>query len=78
MEQANAYKIDLTKLVGKGSFSCPRCSAMISPDDETEEAYSILETFLDDHGLVELVILCNNCYSNIHLTGFSLLRELSV
>jgi hypothetical protein len=77
MEQTNAYKIDLTKLDGKGDFSCPKCAAMISPDDETEEVYSILDTLVDNHGLEELVILCNKCYSHIHLTGFSLLRELS-
>jgi hypothetical protein len=75
--QTNAYKIDLTKLVGEGSFSCPRCAAIISPDDETEGAYSILETLVENNGLVEIVILCNRCSSNIHLTGFSLLRELS-
>jgi hypothetical protein len=77
MEQTNAYKIDLTKLDGKGDFYCPKCAAMISPDDETEEVYSILDTLVDNHGLEELVILCNRCHSHIHLTGFSLLRELS-
>jgi hypothetical protein len=76
MEQTNAYKIDLTKLDGKGDFYCPKCGAMISPDDETEEVYSIQDTLVDNHGLKELVIICNKCSSHIHLTGFSLLRDL--
>ena len=78
MEQTNAYKIDLTKLEGKGDFYCPKCAARISPDDVTEEVYSILDTLVDNYGLEELVILCNRCSSHIHLTGFSLLRKLSV
>ena len=78
MKQAYAYTVDLTKIDGKGDFSCPKCGTVISPDDTTEETYSILEPKMNSHGLEELVICCNNCSSQIHLTGFSLLEKLSI
>jgi hypothetical protein len=74
MKRIHVYKLDLTKIDGNGDFSCPRCGRTISPDDNTEEAYSILETKVSSHGLEELVIRCNTCSSHIHLTGFSLLQ----
>lgn len=77
MKQTYAYTLDLTKIDGDGDFACPRCGASISPDDCNEEAYAILETKVSRHGLEELVIHCNMCASHIHLTGFSLLQELS-
>ena len=77
MKQTHAYKIDLTKIDGDGEFSCPRCGTTISPDDEQEESYSILGSKADDNGLEELEIRCNKCSSQIHLTGFSLLQEIS-
>jgi hypothetical protein len=78
MEQTQAYKLDLTKICGKGEFPCPRCKSIISPDEPSEETYSILEPKVDDHGLEEIVICCNKCKSQIHLIGFSLLEELSM
>lgn len=77
MKQTYAYTLDLTKVDGEGDFACPRCGASISPDDCDEKTYTILETKTSRHGLEELVIRCNICASHIHLTGFSLLRELS-
>ena len=77
MKQTHAYKIDLTKISGSGNFPCPRCGATISPDDNTEEAYSILEPKVNSQGLEELVIRCNKCASHIHLTGFSFLQKMS-
>ena len=76
MKQKQAYVLDLTKIGGSGDFSCPHCGAAISPDDCTEEVYSILEAKVDSHGLEELVICCNRCTSQLHLTGFSLLQKL--
>jgi uncharacterized C2H2 Zn-finger protein len=76
MKQMQVYTVDLTKIDGSGDFPCPRCGAVISPDDCTEEAYSILEPKVDSHGLEELVIRCNRCASQLHLTGFSLLQML--
>jgi DNA-directed RNA polymerase subunit RPC12/RpoP len=70
------YVLDLTKIDGSGDFSCPECGTAISPDDCTEEAYSIQEANVSDQGLEELVIRCNTCASELHLTGFSLLQKL--
>lgn len=64
------YEIDLTKIEGAGDFPCPNCGAVISPDDETETVYSILETKVRGESLEELVILCHNCRSKIRLVGF--------
>ncbi len=77
MRQKQVYVLDLTKISGTGEFSCPRCGTVISPEDCTEEAYSILEAKVNSHGLDELIICCNKCTSQLHLTGFSLLQKLS-
>ena len=78
MEQKQVYRVDLTKIDGKGDFSCPRCGNVISPDETTEETYCILEPKVNSHGLDEVVLCCNKCQSHIHLTGFSLLQKLSI
>jgi len=70
MKQSQVYRIDLTKIEGDGDFPCPSCGAIISPDDESEEVYVILDTKLKGEALQELVIQCNKCKSKIHLTGF--------
>jgi predicted RNA-binding Zn-ribbon protein involved in translation (DUF1610 family) len=64
------YTIDLTKIDGDGSFPCPKCGTVISPEDETEEVYKIVDTKVINDELVELVIMCSKCGSNIKLTGF--------
>ena len=71
------HKVDLTKIDGNGAFSCPQCGIVISPEDSTEEKYSVLEPKVKNNGLEEVVILCNSCGSHIHLTGFSLLQEIA-
>ncbi len=76
MKQIHVYTLDLAKIKGSGDFSCPRCGTSISPDDCTEKAYSILEAKVNDQGLEELMIRCNKCASQLHLTGFSLLQKL--
>jgi phage terminase large subunit GpA-like protein len=75
-KQIQVYMLDLTKIVGKGDFLCPRCGTEISPDDETEENYSILEAKVNNSGLEEVIICCNKCKSEIHLTGFSIMQKL--
>jgi len=72
MQQAQAYKVDLTKTNENGDFSCPRCGSVISPDETNEETYSIIEPKVNSHGLEEVVLCCNKCKSQIHLTGFDL------
>ncbi len=64
------YVVNLAEIEGDGSFPCPNCSTMISPEDETEEAYKIVDTKIVNDELVELVIICSTCGSNIRLTGF--------
>jgi len=65
-----AYTIDLTKIDGDGSFPCPKCGTVISPEDETEEVYKIVDTKVINDELVELVITCSRCGSSTKLTGF--------
>jgi predicted RNA-binding Zn-ribbon protein involved in translation (DUF1610 family) len=64
------YTIDLTQIDGDGSFPCPKCGTVISPEDESEEVYKIVDTKVVNDELVELVIMCDACGSNIKLTGF--------
>jgi hypothetical protein len=71
------HRLDLTKIDGEGDFSCPQCGIVISPEDSTEEKYSILEPKVNSDGLEEVEILCNSCGSHIHLTGFSFLQEIA-
>ena len=69
-KKALAYKIDLASVEGDGSFQCPKCGKSISPDDESEENYHILDTKVVNDELAELVISCAKCGSTIKLTGF--------
>jgi len=46
VKKSPRFTIDLTKIDGDGAFPCPKCRATISPDDETEEIYTIVETLL--------------------------------
>ncbi len=73
MKQLLVYDLDLIKLEGKGDFVCPCCGILISPDDETEEVYSVLEAKVRDNVLENLMIRCNRCGSKIVLTGFSMM-----
>jgi predicted RNA-binding Zn-ribbon protein involved in translation (DUF1610 family) len=77
LKETNIHRLDLTKIDGNGDFPCPRCGNAISPDDSTEEKYSILYPRANRKGLEEIVILCRNCGSHIYLTGFSLLQEIA-
>ena len=76
-KQIHAYVLDLSKIKGEGDFLCPRCGNKISPEDETEEAYSILEAKVNGCGLEEVIICCIKCSSQITLTGFSIIQKLS-
>jgi DNA-directed RNA polymerase subunit RPC12/RpoP len=67
-------ELDLTKIQGNGDFPCPNCGTTISPEDETEDVYTILEEKLKGEVLEELVIQCNKCSHQIRLTGFPILE----
>lgn len=75
MKQLLVYEVDLTKIEGNGDFSCPKCGITISPEDETEQVYSILETKVKNQILTELIVQCKRCASRIRLTGFSFLQR---
>ena len=64
------YTVDLTKIDGDGAFPCLECGAIISPDDESEEVYTILETKVKGDKLAELILMCKKCGSKIRLVGF--------
>ncbi len=70
IKRSERYTINLTKIDGDGSFQCPKCGSTISPDDETEEIYTITETKVKEDELAELTLMCNNYGSEIKLTGF--------
>ena len=64
------FKVDITQIEGDGDFPCPKCGATISPDDESETVYKIIDTKVKKESLEELVLMCNNCESRIRLIGF--------
>ena len=70
------YKVDLTKIEGSGDFPCPQCGVNMSPEDQTEDTYSIKEIKTRRDVLEELVIQCHSCKSLIRLSGFKLLDSL--
>lgn len=67
--------VDLTMIEGDGSFPCPKCGTMISPEDETEEVYKIVDTKVVNDELVELVVSCGTCGTVIKVTGFQQAME---
>jgi predicted RNA-binding Zn-ribbon protein involved in translation (DUF1610 family) len=70
VKKSPAYTIDLTKIDGDGAFPCPKCGTLISPDDETEETYHIVETKVKNDDLEELILSCKKCGTTIKLVGF--------
>jgi phage terminase large subunit GpA-like protein len=66
------YQVNLAELQGEGDFPCPGCGVVISPEDETEDVYVILDTKVSGEDLEELVIQCNHCKSKIRLVGFNI------
>jgi predicted RNA-binding Zn-ribbon protein involved in translation (DUF1610 family) len=75
MKNPTVYTVDLTKIDGDGAFPCPKCGTVISPDDETEETYQIVETVVKNDELTELVLTCGKCRSKIKLVGFLSQKE---
>jgi len=70
VKKSAAFTIDLTTIEGDGAFPCPKCGTVISPEDETEETYKIVDTKVVNDELVELIVMCGNCGSTIKLKGF--------
>ena len=55
LKKAVRYTVDLTKIDGDGTFQCPKCGTVISPDDESEDTYQIVDTRVKGDELAELV-----------------------
>lgn len=70
LEKKCEHTINLAAIDGDGSFPCPKCGTSISPDDETEDNYQIIDTKVVNDELAELVISCGKCGCTIKLTGF--------
>lgn len=70
VKKSMAYEIDLTKIDGDGAFPCPKCGTVISPDDESEETYHIVDTKVKNDELAELLIIYKKCRTTIKLVGF--------
>jgi hypothetical protein len=64
------FKIDPSMMDKKGAFQCPECGTNISPDDYSNETYSVLDIKVKDSILNEVVLSCKKCISHIHLVGF--------
>ena len=76
MQVIKSFTVDLTKVRGRGDFKCPKCGTKMSPDDRTENVYTILEPVVKVGYLQKVILQCNTCGSQIHLTGFSLLNKI--
>ncbi|MDH5482144.1 MAG: hypothetical protein OEY22_04595 [Candidatus Bathyarchaeota archaeon] len=70
------FTIDLAKIKGRGEFKCPRCGIKISPNDETEKAYTVLEPVMQGDLLERILLQCNKCGSQICLIGFRVQNEM--
>ena len=75
VKQMLVSELDLTKIDGDGDFPCPQCGVSISPEDETEDVYTIIKETVRNNNLEELVIQCNSCSVQIRLTGFPALGQ---
>lgn len=65
--ESQQYSLNINSILDDGSFKCPKCGLQISPDDESDENYQIVDTKVVDNELSELVIYCNKCGSTIKL-----------
>ena len=70
VKKTEEYTVNLATIDGDGCFPCPKCGLAISPDDETEENYTIVDTKVVNNELAELLVSCGKCSSIIKLTGF--------
>jgi uncharacterized protein with PIN domain len=75
MEKIKSFVIDLSKTKGSGEFGCPECGVKISPDDQSDDVFTVLEPVMKEGQVEKIIIRCNRCGSEIHLTGFHVLRK---
>lgn len=60
------YIVTEEKLFIDGSFRCPKCDVLISPDDDTQETYTIIDGDVNEK-YFELILKCKKCGSIIKL-----------
>jgi len=70
MDGSKVHTVDLTKVKGDGSIKCPSCGAQISPDDTTEDTYTVVEPVMRESRLDKILLQCNKCGCKINLVGF--------
>ena len=76
-EQTIEYKLDVATTKRSGDFACPCCRIKISPDDHSENVYSLGDIKLNKSALEEIVLRCNRCNSIIRLTGFLEIQKIT-
>lgn len=70
-----AFLVDLTKIEGEGDFPCQECGTIISPGDETENAYKIIDAKVKKDTLKEITIECAKCKKKTKIVGFLLIQK---
>jgi predicted RNA-binding Zn-ribbon protein involved in translation (DUF1610 family) len=69
--------MELDEINRNGSLPCPGCGVHISPDDQTEEVYTLLDVNMNGVSLEEIVVRCNRCRSQIYIAGFLKAEQLA-
>jgi hypothetical protein len=68
----DTFNVDLSLTEGSGEFECPKCGSKISPDDYSEDAYTLLEPAMKGNSLEKIILKCNKCEGIINVTGFNI------
>jgi predicted RNA-binding Zn-ribbon protein involved in translation (DUF1610 family) len=76
MRENETYTIDLCEIRGNGEFRCPKCGTSISPDDLSENTYTIIQTRVKEDRLQKILLQCNKCGSKLQLIGFETSKNL--
>lgn len=65
------YTISLLDVTDKdGVLPCPQCGAPLSPNDESEDNYEIVDTEVKENELISMTLKCKKCKDEIKLVGF--------
>jgi transcription initiation factor IIE alpha subunit len=75
MVKSKSFSIDISRTKGSGEFKCPKCGTKISPNDQSEDVYTILKPVMKRDRLEKIILQCNKCRSKIHLVGFNVLED---
>jgi DNA-directed RNA polymerase subunit RPC12/RpoP len=64
------FEVEVKDLDQNGAFPCPKCESEISPDDDSEENYVIINTKTKGDQLISLTFECKKCRTRTLLKGF--------